>query len=99
MMKRPFACLIAGLLWLLSGLANAQFDHRHAAWSTLVQKHVRWLPDNKQSQVDYAGFQRDRGELRKQACRSQCDREARQRRQRRGVHHLAHRGVSSAAQA
>ncbi len=63
MMKRPFACLIAGLLWLLSGLANAQFDHRHAAWSTLVQKHVRWLPDNKQSQVDYAGFQRDRGEL------------------------------------
>jgi len=59
MIKRLLACL----LLLLSGLAHAQFDHRHAAWNGLVGKHVRWLPDNTQSQVDYAGFQRDRGAL------------------------------------
>ena len=59
MIKRLLACL----LLLVSGLAEAQFDHRHAAWNALVAKHVRWLPDNKQTQVDYAGFQRDRGEL------------------------------------
>ena len=59
MIRRLLACL----LLLISGLAEAQFDHRHAAWNALVAKHVHWLPDNKQSQVDYAGFQRDRGEL------------------------------------
>lgn len=58
-MKRCFAVLLA----LLCGLAQAQFDHRHAGWDTLVRKHVQWLPDNKQSRVDYAGFQRDRTEL------------------------------------
>jgi Protein of unknown function, DUF547 len=57
--------LFAGLLVLLSGLAQAQFDQRHAGWDALVKKHVRWLPDNKQSRVDYAGFQRDRAELKK----------------------------------
>lgn len=61
MMKGLFACLLA----LLSGLAQAQFDHDHAAWDALVKKHVRWLPDNKQSRVDYAGLQRERAELKK----------------------------------
>jgi hypothetical protein len=55
----------AALLLLLSGLAQAQFDHSYAGWDALVKKHVRWLPDNKQSRVDYAGFQRDRAELKK----------------------------------
>ena len=59
MIKRLLVCL----LLLLSGLAHAQFDPRHTAWNGLVGKHVRWLPDNRQSQVDYAGFQRDRAEL------------------------------------
>ena len=58
-MKRLFACL----LLLLSGLAQAQFDHGYAAWDTLLKKHVQWLPDNKQSRVDYAAFQRDRAAL------------------------------------
>ena len=61
MMKRLVACLLA----LLSSLAQAQFDHSYAGWDALVKKHVRWLPDNKQSRVDYAGFQRDRAELKK----------------------------------
>jgi len=58
-MKRWLACL----LLLLSGLAQAEFDHEHAAWDRLLVKHVQWLPDNKQSRVDYAGFQRDRAAL------------------------------------
>jgi Protein of unknown function, DUF547 len=58
-MKHWFACLLA----LLSSLAQAQFDHSYASWDGLVKKHVRWLPDNQQSRVDYAAFQRDRAEL------------------------------------
>src|SRR5688572_3998593 len=45
--------------------ASAQFDPSHAAWDALLKKHVRWLPDNKQSRVDYAGFQADRAALKK----------------------------------
>ena len=55
-MKRLFVLL----LMLLSGLAQAQFDPSHSRWDALVKKHVRWLPDNKQSRVDYAAFQADR---------------------------------------
>jgi len=61
-MKRLFRCL-ALLLALFAGSAQAQFDPGYAAWDALVKKHVKWLPDNKQSRVDYAGFQADRAEL------------------------------------
>ncbi|MDH4060573.1 MAG: DUF547 domain-containing protein [Aquincola sp.] len=58
--------LIALLIALVAGLADAQgFDHSYAAWDALVKKHVRWLPDDRQSRVDYAAFARDRAELRK----------------------------------
>jgi hypothetical protein len=57
---------VALLLLVLTGLAQAQgFDHQHAAWDALVRQHVRWLPDDKQSRVDYAAFARARGELKK----------------------------------
>lgn len=58
--------LIALALALFAALAQAQaFDHQYAAWDALLKKHVRWLPDNKQSRVDYAGFAKDRAELKK----------------------------------
>jgi len=58
--------LVALLLLFVAALAQAQsFDHGYAAWDGLVKKHVKWLPDNKQSRVDYAGFAKDRGELKK----------------------------------
>jgi hypothetical protein len=57
--------LLVCLAWLAAGPAWAQFDHSHAAWDALVKKHVRWLPDGKQSRVDYAGFQADRAALKK----------------------------------
>jgi Protein of unknown function, DUF547 len=58
--------LFALILALFATLAQAQgFDHNYAAWDTMLKKHVRWLPDNKQSRVDYAGFAKDRAELKK----------------------------------
>jgi hypothetical protein len=58
--------LIALFLAVIATLTQAQgFDHQYTAWDGLVKKHVRWLPDNKQSRVDYAGFAKDRAELKK----------------------------------
>lgn len=59
-------CLMLLLLILLFAAqpARAQFDHSHAAWDTLVKRHVSWLPDNRQSRVDYAAFKADRKALR-----------------------------------
>ena len=52
------------LLALASGNAAAQaFDHSHAAWTALLEKHVVLLDGGKGSQVRYAGFQRDRAAL------------------------------------
>ncbi|MCZ4317150.1 DUF547 domain-containing protein [Comamonadaceae bacterium G21597-S1] len=42
---------------------DASFDHRYAAWDALLKQHVRWLPDEKQSRVDYRGFASDRTAL------------------------------------
>ena len=50
---------------LLGQNALAQFDHGHDAWHTLLNKYVQWLPDNKQSRVDYAAFKVDRAALKK----------------------------------
>jgi len=55
--------LLAGLL--LGASAWAEIDHNYSAWDGLVKKHVKWLPDNKQSRVDYASFKADRAELKK----------------------------------
>lgn len=50
---------------LMPAMARAQagFDHGYAAWNSLLKRHVRWLPDGKQSQVDYRGFAADRAAL------------------------------------
>jgi Protein of unknown function, DUF547 len=42
------------------------FDHQYAAWDAQLKKHVKWLPDNKQSRVNYKGFAAERAELKKQ---------------------------------
>jgi len=41
------------------------FDHSYAGFDTLLKKHVRWLPDGKQSRVDYAGLAVQRSGLQK----------------------------------
>ncbi len=54
-----------GLLLMLACAtpAWAQFDHSHARWNGLLQKHVRWLDDGVQSRVDYAGLLAERATL------------------------------------
>ena len=66
-MKKLFRCLALLLVLFVAGAgsAQAQFDHGYASWDTLVKKHVKWLPDNRQSRVDYAGLKADRAELKK----------------------------------
>jgi hypothetical protein len=61
-MKTLLALVLA---LLVQGAAWAQPDAGQAAWDALLKTHVRWLPDNKQSRVDYAGFAKDRVELKK----------------------------------
>lgn len=39
------------------------FDPSYAAWDALLKKHVKWLPDNRQSRVSYQGFAADRAAL------------------------------------
>ncbi len=39
------------------------FDPRYAAWDALLAQHVKWLPDQRQSRVDYKGFAKDRAAL------------------------------------
>lgn len=39
------------------------FDHQHAAWTSLLSRHVAWNPQETASAVDYDGFLRDRAAL------------------------------------
>lgn len=41
------------------------WDPQFTAWEALLAKHVKWLPDQKQSRVDYKGFAADRAGLKK----------------------------------
>lgn len=45
------------------GAAVASFDHSHARWTALLARHVVVLDGGRASRVRYAGFARDRGEL------------------------------------
>lgn len=67
MFRRSVIQLLTASAFLLSlGQAAAQtLDTQYAAWEALLKKHVRWLPDGKQSRVDYKGFAADRAALQK----------------------------------
>jgi Protein of unknown function, DUF547 len=53
--------VIGGPAWAQS--AAAGFDHSHAAWTTLLKKHVKLIDGGKASQVRYAGMASDRAAL------------------------------------
>lgn len=58
------ACVVLFTLSIwFPGLANA-FDSGHAAWTALLEQHVRWNSLGTSSTVDYAGFARDHDALR-----------------------------------
>jgi hypothetical protein len=57
--------LVAALALLAAplGAALAQFDHSHAAWTALLEKHVVLIDGGKASQVRYAELAKDRARL------------------------------------
>jgi hypothetical protein len=62
--RREFVTLLTvAAVAPVSTHAQTTFDHGYAAWDALLKKHVRWLPDNKQSRASYKGFMADRAAL------------------------------------
>ena len=63
--ERLIRKLVFGALVLLAGALGPvwAFDHGHAAWDRLLERHVEWVADGTASEVDYAGFQSDAREL------------------------------------
>ena len=59
--RRQVLPLVSLAAWRVAGAQT--FDHQYAAWDALLKKHVRWLPDQKQSRVAYAGMAADRAAL------------------------------------
>jgi hypothetical protein len=52
-----WALLLPIVLFVSS--AQAAFDHRHAKFDTLLQRHVVWTRNGAASEVDYAAIKRD----------------------------------------
>ena len=48
---------------LAAASAASALDHSHKAWDELLKKHVRYVQNGNASRVDYAGFARDRAQL------------------------------------
>ncbi|MGZ5662377.1 MAG: DUF547 domain-containing protein [Usitatibacter sp.] len=48
---------------LLVSFGALAFDHTYKAWDDLLHKHVKYVQDGNASRVDYAGFARDRAQL------------------------------------
>ena len=58
--RATLKALAAGPFLAAATSSDAQslppLDTGYSAWDALLKKHVQWLPDNKQSRVDYTGF-------------------------------------------
>jgi hypothetical protein len=54
--------LVLAFMLVLAPLAHA-FDHQHAAWNALLNRHVAWVDGGHASQTSYAGFARERAAL------------------------------------
>jgi len=59
MMKR----FLAILAFLAAALPAMAIDPSYKAWDELLKKHVRYVQNGNASRVDYAGFARDRAQL------------------------------------
>lgn len=60
--RRQLMLSLLPMPWV-AGVSAQAFDHGYAAWEALLKKHVRWLADQKQSRVAYAGMASDRAAL------------------------------------
>ena len=59
------ACALSVGATAVFGQDSGAFDGNYASWDALLKKHVQWLPDQRQSRVNYRGFAADRAELKK----------------------------------
>jgi hypothetical protein len=59
------ACALSIRAGTIFSQNSVPFDHSYAGFDALLKKHVRWLPDGKQSRVDYAGLAAQRSSLQK----------------------------------
>ena len=50
---------------LFSTLPAAALDHSHKAWDDLLKRHVTYVENGNASRVSYAGFMKDRAELKR----------------------------------
>jgi hypothetical protein len=57
-MRTAFAILL-----LAAAFAASALDHSHKGWDELLKKHVRYVQNGNASRVDYAGFARERAQL------------------------------------
>jgi Protein of unknown function, DUF547 len=60
-----FLIAILSIFTSASTVFAQSFDHSYANYDAQLKKHVKWLPDNKQSRVNYKGFAADHAELSK----------------------------------
>ena len=61
---RPRTLLLALLIFTCAKLTNAQgVDHSHAAWNTLLAKHVKTFSNGNASAVDYAAIKAEQATL------------------------------------
>ena len=66
--RRKFLLAAIALQWFpLHAVAQSTFDHTHAAWDSLLRKHVKLINDGpgraNASQVDYKGLAQERAAL------------------------------------
>jgi len=57
------ARLFFAVALLAASTIAAALDHSHKAWDDLLKKHVRYVQNGNASQVAYAGFAKDRAQL------------------------------------
>ena len=55
--------ILAALLLIAASASALALDHSHKAWDELLKKHVKYVQNGNASRVDYAGFARERSQL------------------------------------
>jgi hypothetical protein len=60
-----FLIAILAIFTPASAVFAQSFDHNYAAYEAQLKKHVKYLPDGKQSRVNYKGLAAERAELTK----------------------------------
>ena len=60
-----FLIAVLAIFTPASAVFAQSFDHNYAAYEAQLKKHVKWLPDGKQSRVNYKGLAAERAELTK----------------------------------